>query len=894
MSDLENREDLTPVMKQYYRLKERHRDEILLFRMGDFYETFGEDAKLASKVLGITLTTRDKRSENPIPMAGVPYHSVNEYIKRLLDNGFRVAIAEQMEPPSPKKKIVRRDVVRVITPGTVIEEENLNPMVSNYLISVFGEETNIAFAVCDVSTGELFVSLYKGAKAMEALRSELARLSPSEVLIPDEWDKNLRENIETVKTLIGKENYFIQRAYNNLLHSLGVASLDGYGIEGEESAIKALGVLFSYLKKTYKGDISHIRDLKVYRDSDYMLLDIDTIRHLELIEPTKPSGGSATLLSVLNHTSTPMGCRLLRKWILSPLLDKEKIEERLSAVEELFNNRSILDKLKVLFEGIYDIERINSRICLGTAKPKDLLLLKQSIMIFPKIRDVLKGVGSRLLSTSSQYLVGCDDIVNLIDSALVENPPSIITEGGLIKAGYYEELDNLKSSISDSVNWIASLESRERQRSGINNLKVGYNRVFGYYIEVTRSQIKSVPNDYIRKQTLKGAERYITPELKEHEAIVLSAEERIKNLEYEIFCKLREKVAGYSQFILRSARAIALVDVISSIAKTAYLHRYTRPKFNSNGKITIRDGRHPVVERYYLKEEFIPNDTVIEPDEAYLHIITGPNMSGKSTYLRQVALISLMAQLGSFVPAVEASLPIIDRIFTRIGASDELSAGRSTFLVEMNESSRIISQATRDSLILLDEIGRGTSTYDGISIAWAIAEYIHDCIGAKTLFATHYFELALLPKILPKAKNLTVAVSETGDDVIFLRKVVEGITDRSYGIYVAKLAGLPKRVIERANEVLTILEGARDGFRSPLLRMLSDEYQMTIFDDEFKKVIQEKEEIKEKIDNIRLKKAVEFIEKIRNLNISTLPPIETLNILNEIKIDIEEMNDVNP
>jgi len=885
MSGFDEREDLTPVMKQYYRLKERHRDEVLLFRMGDFYETFGEDARTASRVLGIALTTRDKRSESPIPMAGVPYHSVNEYIKKLLDAGFRVAIAEQMEPPSLKKKIVRREVVRVITPGTVIEEENLNPSESNYLISVFGEETNIALAVCDVSTGELFISLYKGSQAMEALRSELARLSPSEVLLPDGWEGGLGENFSAVKTVIGREDYFIDRAYNNLLHSLGVASLDGYGIEEEEGAIKALGVLFLYLKKTYKGDISHIRDLRVYRETDYMLIDIDTIKHLELIETSKSTGGSATLFSVLDHTSTPMGKRLLRKWILSPLLDRKQIEERLSSVEELFKNRSKLDRLKALLENIYDLERANSRICLKTAKPRDLIALKQSISIFPKIVEVLEQSETDLLKSVSECLVGMEEIVNLIDRAISDNPPNVINEGGLIKSGYSEELDNLKASISDSVNWIASLEKRERERTKINNLRVGYNRVFGYYIEVTRSQIKNIPDDYIRKQTLKGAERYITPELKEREAIVLTAEERIKNLEYEMFCELRDKVATYSQVILRSARAVAKVDVIASLAKTAYLHRYTRPEFNDNGIIIIKDGRHPVVERYYLREEFIPNDTVIKPDEAYLQIITGPNMSGKSTYLRQVALISLMAQVGSFVSASEAMLPIIDRIFTRIGASDELSAGRSTFLVEMNESARILSQATKNSLILLDEIGRGTSTYDGISIAWAIAEFIHDRIGAKTLFATHYFELALLPKILPNAKNLTIAVSETGDDVIFLRKVVEGITDRSYGIYVAKLAGLPNNVIERAKEVLAILEGARDGFRSPLLRMLSDEHQMSMFDADITEDMSKGSEIKEK--EKRIKSAIEFIDMLRNLNINAITPLEALSILSDIKKDIE-------
>jgi len=885
MSNLNERDELTPVMKQYYRLKERHRDEVLLFRMGDFYETFGDDARTASKILGITLTTRDRRSENPIPMAGVPYHSVNEYIKKLLDAGFRVAIAEQMEPPSPKKKIVRREIVRVITPGTVIEEENLNPSESNYLISIFGEETSIALAVCDVSTGELFISLYKGSQAMGALRSELARLSPAEVLIPDGWEKQIGDSIGAVKTLIGKEDYFIDRAYNNLLHSLGVASLDGYGIEGEEGAIKALGVLFSYLKKTYKGDISHIKDLRVYRETDYMLLDIDTMRHLELVEPSRPTGDYATLFSVLDHTSTPMGKRLLRKWILSPLLDRTQIEERLSSVEELFNDRSKLDRLKALLEGIYDIERANSRICLKTAKPRDLTALKQSISIFPKIKEVLELSESEMLRKVSECLVGMDDVGDLIERALIDNPPVVITEGGLIKTGYSEELDNLKASISDSVKWIASLEKKEKERTGINNLRVGYNRVFGYYIEVTRSQVKSVPDDYIRKQTLKGAERYITPELKEHEAIVLSAEERIKNLEYEIFCELRDKVASYSQVILRSARAIATADVIASFAKTAYLHRYIRPDFNDSGTIIIKDGRHPVVERYYLREEFIPNDTVIDPQDAYFHIITGPNMSGKSTYLRQVALILLMSQIGSFTPASEASLPIIDRIFTRIGASDELSAGRSTFLVEMNESARILSQATKNSLILLDEIGRGTSTYDGISIAWAIAEYIHDRIGAKTLFATHYFELALLPKILPNAKNLTVAVSETGDDVIFLRKVVEGITDRSYGIYVAKLAGLPTNVIERAKEVLAILEGTRDGFRSPLLRMLSDEYQMNIFDIEIPESSTNVKKVKERDE--RMKCAIEFIDMLRNLNIEALTPLEAMNILNEIKKDIE-------
>ncbi|RLC44346.1 MAG: DNA mismatch repair protein MutS [Candidatus Coatesbacteria bacterium] len=881
-----DRNDLTPVMKQYYRLKARHRGEILFFRMGDFYETFGDDAKTAARVLGISLTTRDKRSDNPIPMAGVPYHSVEEYITKLLEAGYRVAIAEQMEPPSPRKKLVRREVVRVITPGTVIEEGSLRPEKNNYLISVFGEPENIALAVADVSTGELYVSLYKGSEAMEALRSELARLSPSEIILPDGFDENMVKDTDAAITFMGSEEYFIDRAYNNLIYSLGVTALDGFGIEREEEAIKALGVLFAYLKKTYKGNITHIKDLRVYRQTDYMMLDAETINHLELVEPARLSDGSATLFSVLDHTSTPMGKRLLRKWILSPLLDKDSIDERLSGVEELVNDRMKIDSLKRLLEGIYDLERINSRICLGTARPGDLVCLAQSILLLPDIASILSGCKSGILSKSSDDLMGLDEVAKLIESALVDDPPRVITDGGLIREGYSEELDRLKASISDSVEWIASLESKERKRTGIGNLKVGYNKVFGYYIEVSRGQIKNVPDEYIRKQTLKGAERYITPELKEREAEVLNAEERIKTLEYELFCRLRDEVASHSEGIIRASRAVARVDVIASLARTAYLHRYVRPIFTDDGGMEIRDGRHSVVERYYLREEFIPNDTVIDPEDAYLLIITGPNMSGKSTYLRQVALIVLMAQIGSFVPASKAVLPIVDRIFTRIGASDELSAGRSTFLVEMNESARILSHATKDSLILLDEIGRGTSTYDGISIAWAIGEYIHDHIGAKTLFATHYFELALLPKVLPRAKNLTVVVKEAGDKVVFLRKVVEGVTDRSYGIYVAQLAGLPKSVIERAREVLAILEGARDGFKSPLIKMLDSSVQLGLFVGDEEKLLEEVDEVKAGERKRRDKIALEFIETLKNLDLSKITPIDEMNILDNIKKDI--------
>lgn len=867
-------EELTPSMKQYYRIKKRLTDEILFFQMGDFYETFGEDAEVASKVLGIALTSRNKNSANPIPMAGVPIKSADEYINKMLKAGYKVAIVDQVEEAKKNKKLVDRDLVRIVTPGTVTEDGSLDLNKNNYLISVFGTPEKMALASCDITTGDLSLTIFEGEGALDSMKDELVKLDPSEVLLPEDDEICDALPIEGVhRTLLGDENYIMDFAYDTLIDALGVASLDGYGIGKEDRGVLALGSLFVYLKKTYRKKMPYIHSLRVHRPTDYMFLDAETQLNLELVKPSRfwsETGG--TLLDVLDDCNTPMGHRKLRNWILSPLLKVEKIEDRLAGVEELTVHPQQLERLRELLNEVSDLERLSMRVRLGSASARDMITISNSLDVMPEIVKVLNGLSSNILSNIAGDIVQSSGISEIIGEVLVDDPPHTMKEGGLIRKGYSDELDRLKAEVSGAIEWVANLQEVERERTGIKSLKVGFNKVFGYYIEVTKANTDMVPEDYIRKQTLVNSERYITTELKEKEVQILSAEEKINDLEYSLFCQLREEVGERTPDMKTTAEAVARLDCLLSLANVALLNDYHKPEFCEGEGLEIVDGRHPVVEKFYLKEGFVPNDCVIDPDEETLIIITGPNMSGKSTYLRQVALVSLMAQMGSFVPAREAKLPVIDRIFTRIGAFDELSEGRSTFLVEMNETAKILSCATDKSLILLDEVGRGTSTFDGVSLAWAICEYIHDGISAKTLFATHYHELALLPRILDKAKNLTVLVKEKEGEIIFLRKVIPGITDKSYGVQVAKLAGLPEDVLERAKEVLSILEGASLGFGTPLSQLLPDGAQLS-----FSSMSTNTDEEDHPI-----------VDDLKNIDIDNISPLDALNLLSELKSELED------
>jgi DNA mismatch repair protein MutS len=862
--------DLTPMMAQYNSLKRKYRDCILFFRMGDFYEMFNEDAQVASRILGITLTSRSHGKSSKVPLAGVPWHAGDAYVARLIKAGHKVAICEQIEDSSEAKGIVKRDVVQVVTPGTTVSERILTHDRNNYLLTIHQESDIAGLAIVDLSTGEFELEEMNG----QGLADELQRLLPSEILIPSSREKSLGPEIQRLLpsatvTTMEDWRFSYDDAYETLTAHFQTTSLKGFGCEDLRVAIGAAGAALNYLKENQKAALSHIKALCTINPSDYMLLDATTLKNLEILSPIREETKGATLFSVLNHTKTPMGARLLSKWLRKPLLFPAEINCRLESVQELVENSPLRLELAQALKGVVDLERLIARVGCGRANGRDLIALKYSLQVVPKIKTILKPVAAALLKQGREKLDAVASVVNKIDSAVVEEPPLLLNEGGLIKEGYHQELDELRRISREGKNWIARLQKRERTRTGIKSLKVGYNRVFGYYIEVTKPNFSLVPDDYVRKQTMTNAERFITPDLKEQEAKILGAEERIKSLEYDLFVDVREQVAGAAGKIQQNARLIAQLDVLVSLATVAVKNDYRRPMVNDGSGIIIVDGRHPVVERLIQGEEFVPNDTQMDNDKEQILIITGPNMAGKSTYLRQVGLIVLLAQMGSFVPVKEASIGVVDRIFTRVGASDSLATGESTFLVEMNETASILHNATPRSLLLLDEIGRGTSTFDGLSIAWAVAEHIHNTprISAKTLFATHYHELTELALILPRVKNYNVAVREWQDHVVFLRKIVEGGCDHSYGIQVARLAGLPKEVIERAKEVLSNLEDEElTPNKIPKLAIgphapsLASSPQLGLFGPQEHPVI----------------------EIIREMNIDQMTPLEALNLLHQM------------
>ena len=792
--------ELTPLMKQYQSIKEKHKDAIVFFRLGDFYEMFGEDAEKASKILQIALTTRDKSKEDPIPMCGIPYFASESYIAKLIKAGCKVAVCEQMEDPKEAKGIVERDIVRIITPGTHTPE---NPKENAYIVSLFPSGTRHGIAVADISTGEFIV--YETDKAVE---DEMYRFEPREILLPLSLkdDIHYKETLKSFYVSTYEDWYFdYPEAYKTLLKHLKVSSLEGYGCSGMNAAISAAGALVSYIEDTQKENFT-LKKISPLRQGSYMFLDASTQRNLELTRNLRDGSLESTLLWVLDETLTPMGGRFLRSSILKPLIDVQEIRRRQEAVEYLVDDFEMLEALRTSLRRIQDIERLASRVNSKTANARDLIAIKNSLVHFPKIKKVLGASKDPFLKSLALEIYECIGIRSLIEKNIVESPPVSLSDGGIIKDGCHAEVDELRKISKRGKDFIAELEQKEKKQTGINSLKIGYNRVFGYYIEITKANLHMAPDRYIRKQTLVGGERFITPELKEYESKVLGSEERLKNLEYRIFQDILEELRKDSLQLTGTSFALAQVDFLASLSVVAKRHNYIKPVVDESGVIEITDGRHPVLERMQTDERFIPNNIYLDTDEERLLIITGPNMAGKSTYMRQVALIVIMAQMGGFVPAAEARTGLTDRIFTRIGASDFLTKGQSTFMVEMIEVANITHNATSKSLILLDEVGRGTSTFDGISIAWAVAEHILNIIKARTLFATHYNELTELALTHDGVRNYNVAVKEWGDEIIFLRKIEKGPADKSYGIQVARLAGLPDGIIKRAKDVLANLE----------------------------------------------------------------------------------------
>lgn len=842
---------LTPLRKQYLRVKQKHPRAIVFFRLGDFYETFDEDAKTASRELDVVLTSREMGKGQRVPMAGIPHHALDNYLAKLINRGHKVAICEQLTPPG--KGLVERDVIRVVTPGTVVEPNLLASKSNNYLASLVieGEQGGIAYV--DISTGEFATTQLPTERAM----SELERLQPSEVLLAESSCDYARSGFTV--TRLDDYRFDLENARQALLEHFAVSSLEGYGCAHLPLAIKAAGALIYYVKETQKEALPQLTKLATYSTDSFMTLDAQTIRNLELFQGGRWGETGNSLLSIIDLTKTPMGARLVRNWLSHPLLDLDALKWRQETVTWFYQNGLARQKIMSSLSNIADLERLTNRVSSGRVTPRELLALCSGLEKIPDLKDAMATTVS--LKQLNDELKPCPDVVGLIARAIAEQPGDL-EQGGVIKEGFSSELDEIRHRSRQAKEYLAGLEQRERQRTGIKSLKVGYNRVFGYYIEVSRANLSLVPADYVRKQTLAEAERFFTPELKEHESVILNAQEKIAELEVAIFRQVCQQISAVSEQILGTARAVARIDALCSFAEVAARHGYVRPVLTNEDAIDVKGGRHPIVEQSIGRDNFVPNDAYLCNKDHQLIILTGPNMSGKSTYLRQVALIILLAQVGSFVPADSATIGIVDRIFTRIGAQEDLAAGQSTFMVEMTEAANIVNNATPRSFIILDEIGRGTSTYDGLSIAWAVAEFIHNHpkLGTKTLFATHYHELVELANILPRVRNFNVAVAEEGDRVVFLHKIVPGSTDRSYGIHVAQLAGLPKPVIVRAQEVLAQLEGNIPRKRSLGVSCQKQAIQIPLFS-----------------------KASLLAEEIARLDIDSMSPLEAITKLYELK-----------
>ena len=799
--------ELTPMMKQYMQTKEEYKDCILFYRLGDFYEMFFDDALTASKELEITLTGKNCGLEERAPMCGIPYHAVDSYLNRLVSKGYKVAICEQVEDPKTAKGIVKREVIRVVTPGTNLDTQGLDETKNNYIMCIVYMADRYGLSVADVTTGEYLVT---ELDSQTKLMDELYKFMPSEIVCNEAFYMSGLD-LDDLKNRLHMAIYSLEAWYfddalcrETLQEHFKVASLEGIGLSDYECGMIASGALLKYLEETQKNSLSHMSRLTRYATGNYMVLDSATRRNLELVETLREKQKRGSLLWVLDKTKTAMGARTLRKYVEQPLIDKESIVKRLDAVAELKDNAICREEIREYLNPVYDLERLVGKITYQSANPRDLIAFQSSLSMLPSVKCILKDMESDLLKEIYEELDPLEELCDLVGRAIQEEPPLAMKEGGIIKDGYNEEVDRLRKAKSEGKNWLADLETKEREKTGIKNLRIRYNKVFGYYLEVTNSFKDLVPDYYTRKQTLANAERYIIPELKELEDTILGAEDKLCALEYELYCEERNTIAAEMTSIQRTAKAVAKLDVIASLALVAERNNYVRPKINEKGVIDIRDGRHPVVEKMIPNDMFIANDTYLDDKKQRISIITGPNMAGKSTYMRQAALIVLMAQLGSFVPASSANIGLVDRIFTRVGASDDLASGQSTFMVEMNEVANILRNATSKSLLILDEIGRGTSTFDGLSIAWAVVEYISNSklLGAKTLFATHYHELTELEGKISNVNNYCIAVKEKGDDIVFLRKIVKGGADKSYGIQVAKLAGVPDPVINRAKEIV--------------------------------------------------------------------------------------------
>jgi DNA mismatch repair protein MutS len=801
---------LTPMMQQYVDIKEDYKDCILFYRLGDFYEMFFEDAITASKELEITLTGKSCGLEERAPMAGVPYHSAETYINRLIKKGYRVAICEQVEDPKDAKGIVKREVVRIITPGTNFNPASLDETKNNYLMCIVHTTNAYGVSIVDISTGDFYVTeLDSDGKLID----EINKFAPTEIIsnstlavsgFPiDELTDRMNISLSYLESRFFDE----EACHRALKDQFRVANLNGLGLEDFTIGRVAAGALLQFLYETQKTSLTHLTRIIPYLSNKYMILDSSTRRNLELVETMREKQKRGSLLWVLDKTKTAMGARLLRSYVEQPLINKKEINNRLDAIEELNYNVTIREELREYLNPIYDLERLIGRISYKSANPRDLISFKTSLSMIPHIKYLLSQLESSLWQDVNKNMDTLEDICDLINRGIIEEPPILVREGGIIKEGFNQEVDRLRKAKTEGKTWLAQLESKQREVTGIKNLKVKYNKVFGYFLEVTNANKDLVPKDWVRKQTLTNSERYTIPELKELEDIILNAEDKLFNLEYDLFTQIRDTIASEVSRIQKTAKAIATTDVFTSLAAVADRNNYVRPKINEDGYLDIKDGRHPVVEKMISNDMFVANDTYLDDNCNRISIITGPNMSGKSTYMRQVALIVLMAQIGSFVPASDADIGIVDRIFTRVGASDDLASGQSTFMVEMTEVANILNNATKDSLLILDEIGRGTSTFDGLSIAWAVVEYINNSktLGAKTLFATHYHELTELEGKLSSVNNYCIAVKEQGDDIVFLRKIIKGGANRSYGIQVASLAGVPTSVIKRANEISELL-----------------------------------------------------------------------------------------
>ena len=866
------------MMKQYMETKSQYQDCILFYRLGDFYEMFFDDALTASRELEITLTGKNCGQEERAPMCGVPYHAVESYLNKLVSKGYKVAICEQVEDPKTAKGIVKREVVRIVTPGTNLDTQALDESKNNYIMCIVYIADRYGVSVADITTGDYFVTeLEDSAKLMD----EIYRFSPSEIICNEAFYMSGMD-LDGMKDRLGITIYSLDAWYfddeicrQKLLEHFKVSSFAGLGLADYDCGVISAGALLQYLLETQKNDLSNLTHITPYMSGKYMMLDSSTRRNLELCETLREKQKRGSLLWVLDKTKTAMGARTLRKYVEQPLIDKKEIEKRLDAVQELKDQAISREELREYLSPVYDLERLIMKITYGSANPRDLTAFRTSLEMLPPIRYILQDMQSELLQSITEDLDPLEDLCTLITNAIREDPPIAMKEGNIIRDGYNEEVDKLRRAKSDGKDWLAKLENEEREKTGIKNLRIKYNKVFGYYLEVTNSYKDLVPEYYTRKQTLANAERYITPELKELEDMILGAEDKLYALEYELYTEVRETVAAEVERIQQTAKAVAALDVFASLALVAERNNYVRPKINEKGVIDIKEGRHPVVERMIPNDMFIANDTYLDDKKHRISIITGPNMAGKSTYMRQTALIALMAQVGSFVPAKSANIGISDRIFTRVGASDDLASGQSTFMVEMTEVANILRNATSKSLLILDEIGRGTSTFDGLSIAWAVVEYISDSrlLGAKTLFATHYHELTELEGKIENVNNYCIAVKEKGDDIVFLRKIVKGGADKSYGIQVAKLAGVPDLVINRAKEIVEEL--SEEDITTRVSEIATKD-----------KVSKKKPKVK-KYDEVDIAQMSLFdtvkdddvLEELKNLDVGNMTPIDALNTI---------------